>query len=88
MNDKYEFCTLQQIYLFLIERPNFMNIGEFNKIQAFFAECHQGEMSSFKFSPPFKFFGKFGSKSEISIKLAPEFGNRENFLRWSENILN
>ncbi|MFV5516969.1 hypothetical protein [Acinetobacter gerneri] len=88
MNKKYEFYTLQQIYYFLLECPNFLNTGEFNKIQAFLAECHDGDISSFKFTPPFKFTGQFGDKKEISIQLAPEFSNRDNFLRWSESILN
>lgn len=88
MNKKYEFYTLQQIYYFLLERPNFLNTGEFNKIQAFFAECHDGDIASFKFTPPFKFSGQFGDKQEISIRLAPEFSDRDIFLKWSENILN
>ncbi|MEN8283559.1 hypothetical protein [Acinetobacter gerneri] len=88
MNNKYELCVLQQIYLFLMERPNFLNTGEFDKIHAFFAACHEGDLSSFRFTPPFKFSGQFGKKKEISIKLAPKFTNKDGFLKWCENILN
>jgi len=75
--------TIEQIYNFLKESPDFMNYSQFDKLKVFFSELHDHEMGAFEAKKPLKFTLNF-DKSWLVIDAiaAPIFNNKELFLNW------
>ena len=75
--------TIEQIYNFLKESPEFMNNSQFDKLKVFLSELHDHKMGDFEVNKPLKFTLNF-NKSWLVIDaiIAPIFNNKELFLSW------
>ncbi|MEJ5137343.1 MULTISPECIES: hypothetical protein [Acinetobacter] len=86
-NINYDF-VLEQIYNFLLLRPDFNSKTNFEKIAEYFRSLNEGTDDEFNFEKPNKISGKFGSKKNIVIVNAPEINNKNKFLEWVDRQIN
>jgi hypothetical protein len=80
--------VLEQIYNFLLMKPDFNNLKNFEKVAEYFKALNQGDAEDFKFEAPHKVSGKFGNKLKINIITAPEINNKRKFLEWVDSQIN
>ncbi|MGE8562800.1 MAG: hypothetical protein ACN6NM_03275 [Acinetobacter bohemicus] len=75
--------TVEQIYNFLKESPDFINNNQFDKLKVFLSELHDHKIGAFEAKKPLKFTINF-NKSWLVIDAiaAPIFNNKELFLNW------
>ena len=75
--------TVEQIYNFLKESPDFINNNQFDKLKVFLSELHDHKIGAFEAKKPLKFTLNF-NKSWLVIDAiaAPIFNNKELFLNW------
>jgi hypothetical protein len=75
--------TIEQIYNFLKESPDFRNSNQFEKLKVFFFELHDHGIGDFEAKKPLKFTLNF-NKSWLVIDAiaAPNFNHKELFLNW------
>lgn len=74
--------TLEQIYDFIRERPQFSKKPELEKVIAFFTEIHDNRETELKYEFPHKIIGNFGFPLIISIHDIPNFNDKERFIHW------
>ncbi|MCT9978385.1 hypothetical protein M2R48_08620 [Acinetobacter sp. I-MWF] len=86
-NINYDF-VLEQIYNFLLLRPEFNSKTNFEKIAEYFRALNEGTDDEFNFEKPNKISGKFGNKKNIVIVNAPEINNKNKFLEWVDRQIN
>lgn len=86
-NVNYDF-VLEQIYNFLLLRPDFNSKTNFEKIAEYFRALNEGTDDEFNFEKPNKISGKFDSKKNIVIVNAPEINNKNKFLEWVDRQIN
>ncbi|MDR0238013.1 hypothetical protein [Acinetobacter sp.] len=86
-NSNYH-SVLEQIYNFLLLKPGFNQLKNFEKIAEYFRALNEGRADEFNFEAPNKVSGKFGNKININIITAPEIGNKRKFLEWVDNQVN
>lgn len=80
--------ALEQVYEFLKERPDFISQSKFEKSVEYFKTLHEGDPQEFKFEAPHNLYGKFGPNRTLSLRLAPDFDNKSNFIKWVYSQLN
>lgn len=71
--------TIEQIYNFLKESPNFQNSTQFERLKGFFFELHDHKIGEFKAHQPLNF-----NKSWLVVNAvaAPNFNHKQLFLKW------
>lgn len=80
--------VLEQIYNFLLLRPDFKSKTNFEKVVEYFKVLNQGVDDDFIFEIPDKVVGQFGNKKMINIINAPEIDHKNKFLDWVDQQIN
>lgn len=80
--------ALEQVYEFLIERPNSKNQSEFDKSIDYFKTLHESDPLDFRVQTPHVVAGKFGAKEIINLGSMPKFTDKENFINWIDAQIN
>lgn len=75
--------TIEQIYNFLKESPNFQNSTQFERLKRFFFELHDHKIGEFKAHQPLNFTLNFNkSWLVVDAVAAPNFNHKQLFLKW------
>ena len=83
INSNNELCSLEQIYNFLIMRPDFLQNSHFEKLKEFFYEIHEMEGGFFEVKNSYSFLGTFNGHSKIiDSSKSPDFLDKAKFLQW------
>ena len=82
------YFLMAQIYEFVKARPNFSSKNNHIMVVDYLRELHNGPSSGFKFIEPVTIIGNFGKVEDIVIRFAPDYMDRDSFLKWLDRKLN
>lgn len=88
MPDKISNLMIEQIYNFVCLKPTIKSKSKYMQLYIFFEALHEAGKDKFIAYKPFNYFGVFnGIEKKIYAHAAPDFFDKEKFIKWVEGVL-
>lgn len=88
MNKNFEPHVLDQIYNFLNVRQDSKRANSYEKTLEFFKEIHLGNKEECVVIGQSKIIGNFGRIGQVCLVNAPNFHEKDKFIKWAYSRLN